>query len=152
MAAKKISGAWPVSNREKAKLLDNDPRICRSRQCELLELKRTSSYYKHSLTYACYGEYKRRQTGNLRIPLHEILKKNPGLGLRRCVPLLKERYGIETTYDKLRYIMEKPTKSAKAKKIKKAEESSCFDTLLDEKIRILLRTVRQKPLPKRWTK
>lgn len=160
MAAKKIPGAWPVNNREKAKLLDDDPRICRARQCELLELKRTSSYYKPSPTYARYGEYKRRPTDHLRILIFEILEKNPGFGLRRCVPLLKERYGIETTYNKLRHIMEKPRKSAKAKEIKKAEESPCSNALsdkfdinqLDDTIRKMLQTVRQRPLPKKWSR
>lgn len=137
-----------MSNREKTGLLDKKhPCIPRSRQCELLELKRSSSYYERK--ESCKAEEERA----ILEKLHELQAENPRLGLRRCVPLLKEQYDLETTHDKLRRIVKQ------AEEIKRAEEEerrrqteeqeSKLEDPHDNHIRELLRTTPQKVLLRR---
>lgn len=89
----KIPGSNPPSNKEKARLLDDDPHISRSRQCELVGIKRTTSYYK---------PHKKPVDAALAQALRELHDLDPSLGYRKLPGMLKELYGIESSEDKVR--------------------------------------------------
>lgn len=83
MVVKKSQGAGAVEARRQ--LLEKHPSISRARQCKLLCVPRSGSYYKRR---------PRPEPEGLRAALAELYRLDPGLGLRKLPGMQERDYGI----------------------------------------------------------
>ena len=85
MAHKKIQGAGSIEQRRQ--LLDEESReIPRKRQCELLGIHRSGTYYKPRA---------KADEAPIEKALNELYLKDPCLGLRKLLDMLGRHYGIK---------------------------------------------------------
>ncbi len=89
MAVKKSQGAGTVAQR--LRLVETYAPINRKRQCELLGVARSSSYYKPVQPTPAQREEEER----LLEALQELRRKDSTLGYRRLQPALEHAFGLK---------------------------------------------------------
>ena len=79
---------------DRRQLVEKHPQISRKRQCELLEIPRSSSYYK-----SVEGK---EQDRRLEEPLNALYEQDPCLGERKLARMLERDYGLKAGRKKIR--------------------------------------------------